>query len=206
MADVDRDSLPTVAEARTTQRETQRERREALKELKAADRADTATLRTAENEIFWHGVEERRDARAEAQQEKWKQEVAAESASLNPLTVSGVVEKPALAVLNVATGAAEKLIDFVGALLGGDSKPKIDPATLDQMDKIKAQRKARAALESIRDCMERGKNLKPEDVEHLTPTHLENIKAKGDAYLWEMIERMERGRERERDWGRERER
>ena len=74
------------------------------------------------------------------------------------------------------------------------------------MDKIKAQRKALAALESIRDCMERGTNLKPEDVEHLTPTHLENIKAKGDAYLWEMIERMERGRERERDWGRERKR
>ena len=64
MSDLDRDSLPTVAEARAAQRETQRERTEALK-----------------------------------------------------------VEKPALAVLKDATGAANKLTDFVSSLLSGDSKP-----------------------------------------------------------------------------------
>ncbi len=192
MADIDRDSLPTVAEARTTQRE----RAEVAREFPTANPAPLHT----------EAAQEPLDPRAAAQQEKWKQEVAAESASLDSGAASGIVEKPALTVFNAATGAADKLVDFVSALLGGDSKPPIDPATLDQMDKIKAQRKALAALESIRDCMERGTNLKPEDVENLTPTHLQNIKAKGDAYLWEMIERMERGRERERDWGRERER
>ena len=99
MSDLDRDALPSVAEARATQRETRREGSEALK-----------------------------------------------------------VEKPALAVLKDATGAADKLTDFVGALLG-DSKSPTDPAHVDPMQQIKAQGKALAALENIRDSMERGERF-----------------------------------------------
>ena len=145
MSDLDRDSLPTVAEARAAQRETQRERAEALK-----------------------------------------------------------AEKPALAVLKDATGAANKLTDFVSSLLSGDSKPP--PAHVDPMQQIKAQRKALAALGSIRDSMERGERLRASDIRNLMPNHLQNIARDGDDYLRGIIERMERGRERERDWGRARER
>ena len=147
MADIDRDSLPTVAEARAAQRETRRERTEALK-----------------------------------------------------------VEKPALAVLNGATGAADKLTDFVSSLLSGGSKPQPAPAHVDPMQQIKAQGKALAALENIRDSMERGERLRASDIQNLTPNHLQNIARNGDDYLRGIIERMERGRERERDWGRARER
>ncbi len=146
MTDVDRDSLPSVAEARAAQRETRRERAEALK-----------------------------------------------------------VEKPALAVLKDATGAADKLTDFVSMLLSGDSKPSPAPAHVDPMQQITAQRKALAALGSIRDSMERGERLRASDIQNLTPNHLQNIARNGDDYLREIIERMERGRERERDWGRARE-
>ena len=146
MSDLDRDALPSVAEARATQRETRREGSEALK-----------------------------------------------------------VEKPALAVLKDATGAADKLTDFVGALLG-DSKSPTDPAHVDPMQQIKAQGKALAALENIRDSMERGERLRASDIQNLTPNHWQNIARDGDDYLRGIIERMERGRERERDWGRARER
>ena len=74
------------------------------------------------------------------------------------------------------------------------------------MQQIKAQGKALAALENIRDSMERGERLRASDIQNLTPNHLQNIARNGDDYLREIIERMERGRERERDWGRERER
>ena len=121
---LDRDSLPTVAEARAAQRETRRERTEALK-----------------------------------------------------------VEKPALAVLNGATGAADKLTDFVSSLLSGDSKPSPVPAHVDPMQQIKAQRKAIAALENIRDSMERGERLRASDIQNLTPNHLQNIARNGDDYL-----------------------
>jgi hypothetical protein len=62
-----------------------------------------------------------------------------------------------------------------------------------------------AAIESIAESMERGEGLKAEDIQHLTPTHLENIKAHGDDYVRELIERAERDRQRYLDWGRERE-
>jgi cell filamentation protein len=111
----------------------------------------------------------------------------------------------ALFVFNKVTGAVESLVDFVCDFLAG-GKPLFSPAQFDQIDQIRAQRKAEAALENIRESIERGENLKAEDIEHLNPAHLENIKSKGDAYLLELIERMERTQARERDNVRERER
>ena len=74
------------------------------------------------------------------------------------------------------------------------------------MQQIKAQRRALTAIEHIRESMERGENLKPEDVQNLTPTHLENIRLRGDDYLRSLVERAERSRDRYIDYGRERER
>ena len=145
MSDLDRDSLPTVAEARAAQRETQRERAEALK---------------AENPL---------------------------------LPFSRTPQAP----------PTSSPILFLRCCRATANRP---PAHVDPMQQIKAQRKALAALGSIRDSMERGERLRASDIRNLMPNHLQNIARDGDDYLRGIIERMERGRERERDWGRARER
>lgn len=92
-------------------------------------------------------------------------------------------------VFNSATGATEKLADYVAGLLGGDSKPP-DFATIDQIDRIKAQRKARAAFDNICESVARREPLNASDIQNLTLSHLEDIKAKGDAYLSGLLTRM----------------
>ena len=175
MADVDRDSLPTVTEARTEQREHR-------------------------NAEFWQGVEEKRDASSAVKQEQWGKSRDAEIARVTDRDT----KTPSLGVLNAATGAVESLGDFILGFLGGSSPAPAMPA--DQLQQIRAQRKALAALENIQDSIERGENLKPDDIKNLTPTHLENIRLRGDDYLRELIERMERERVHKIDYGRERER
>lgn len=70
---------------------------------------------------------------------------------------------------------------------------------------IIAQRRELAAMKHIRDDIEAGRNLRASDIQALTPNHLENIKAKGDGYVMEMVESMDRRRrEREREHERER--
>jgi fido (protein-threonine AMPylation protein) len=112
-------------------------------------------------------------------------------------------------VTDAATGAAEKLADFVFWLLGNRAAnaQNVSPS-------VAEQRRALAALERMSEAMERGERLSASDITHLTPTHLENIKRHGDSYILSVIASMERqrdrdygyGRERERDYGRERER
>ena len=110
----------------------------------------------------------------------------------------------ALGVANNITGGVEKLADFVADFLSGSvPPPKRDPHT-ERVENIIAQRRALDALERIRDNIKSGKTLKPEDLQNLTPEHLNNIRSKGDDYLRDLIRRMEE--ERERDRGRERER
>jgi hypothetical protein len=92
-------------------------------------------------------------------------------------------------VFNSATGATETLADFVARLLG-DGSEQPDPATLDQMDKIKAQRKARAALDNICESVARRQPLNASDVQNLTLHHLQEINANGDAYLRGILTRM----------------
>jgi len=94
-----------------------------------------------------------------------------------------------LTVANAASGAAMGLVDFVCDFLAGGSKP---PPVTSQAQQIIAQRKAAAALENIRESIERGEGLRPSDIQHLTPTHLQNIKLMGDGYVRQIIEDMER--------------
>jgi hypothetical protein len=167
MVDVDREALPSVADARALQ-----------------------------HERFPHGAAGRSD------QEQERGNAEAELAHVGePKGASG------MSVVNTATGVAEGLVDFVAGLLGGGtSTPPQDPATRDAAAEIRAQRKALAALENLRESMERGDRLNASDIRHLTPEHLQNIYARGDDALRELIERMEERRQRERDYGRERER
>lgn len=109
-----------------------------------------------------------------------------------------------LKVADAVTGVVEKLTDFVAEMIIPSAPPpKRDPHAA-RVDNLIAQRRAQAALERIRHNVERGKPLRGEDVQNLTPDHIENIKARGDDYVRDLIRRMEESRERDR--GRERER
>ncbi len=116
------------------------------------------------------------------------------------------MRQPALMVFDAVAGKMESLVDFVCDFLSGSSQPPPDPKTISQREQIIAQRKALAAIENIRDSMERGEGLKAEDVRNLQPIHLENIKLRGDDYVRSLVEAAQLARERERDHGRERER
>jgi hypothetical protein len=101
-------------------------------------------------------------------------------------------------------GFAGSLGDFVLSLFGGSTPAPTQ--TPSQVEQIKAQRRAADALDNIRDSIERGEGLQPSDLKNLTPTHLQNIARQGDDYIRNLIERDERDRQRENDYGRERER
>jgi hypothetical protein len=254
MADIDRDSLPSVAEARASQREAAKERPEASatteqpkdifeawrkkeaarqaegtepiatpepkataapdrdapsaneppKDMFEAWRTKEAMRRDGDNDAFWQSVNERRDGKTEAVHSHRRKETA-EKVSQGEDAPSPV--GAALSVVDAVTGTAEKLTDFVLSFLGGGaSQPSQDPATVDAWAELKAQRKAAAALDNIRESMERGESLSASDIRNLTPMHLQNIASHGDDYLRQLIERIERDRQRENDWGRERER
>lgn len=131
------------------------------------------------------------------------------------------VEK-GLRVVESATGAVSKLGDFMVDLLAGSSsapqeKPSdmtafvTDPAARkqQQLGRLAASQRAendRAALESIREDMQAGRNLKAEDVKNLTREHQEQIRAFGDNAVRQMVddarkysERYWKGDERERE-------
>ena len=205
LATLDPASFPTVGAAQDKQQERHHQaghdRREALKKLRGADRADNATLRREDNKNHW---EARHEKDAETQKQ-WRKDVEAERARAPDRSAPS--EKSPFHVVNAVGGFAQSLGDFVGGLLAGDSgKPRPDPATVNEMEQIRAERRARAAIERMADSLARGQGFKPEDIQSLTPNHLENIKARGDAYVIELVRRAERERERYNDYGRERER
>jgi len=103
----------------------------------------------------------------------------------------------ALTVTDTATGAVSSLSSFVESLLGlaGGGAP---PPTKGDME-IRQQARALAALEDIRECIERGESLSSSDIAHLPHSHLVNLKYRGDDYMRELLEDLERDREREED-------
>jgi Relaxase/Mobilisation nuclease domain len=198
MEDVDREALPTVADARTVQHE----RAEAIAQIAQAARADDATLKQDDKATF---AADRIEREKEAQ-DAWRERTEAQrdNADTTP-DLADVAEGQAALMVDVAEGLAKTLADF---LTGFDSKPKTqeDLTREGQLREIRAQRQAIAALENIREAMEKGERLSASDIRHLAPTQIENMKARGDDALREMIQDMERRAERERDYGRARER
>ena len=107
------------------------------------------------------------------------------------------IKRAALTVTDTATGAVSSLSSFVESLLGlaGGGAP---PPTKGDME-IRQQLRALAALEDIRECIERGESLSSSDIAHLPHSHLVNLKYRGDDYMRELVEDLERDREREED-------
>ena len=222
MADVDRDSLPSVEEARETQRERNRARDaqqaepvrtpetrptpEAPKQQTAPSHTDDGPLRAVEKEVFKDERRERIEAAVEASVVRWEAKAEAERARIDPIDLKGAGTKTAALMVGVGDEAAVSLLDFVGRLLGGGKPPPQEFSTAASIQQLIAQRKALAAIENIRESMERGENLHPSAIQSLTPSHLENIRLRGDDYLRNLIEGLQRDRAHEIDYGRARER
>jgi len=200
MADIDRDALPSVAEARAVQHQ----RADTMKMLAEANRADDQTLREADNDNVWQDRRDRKDAATDRATEIWEQRADAERARIDPVDIGDIAKDQVLFVVDAASGVADTLCNFVDGLLGG-APPKPEFTTASQMEEIRAQRKALAALENIRESMERGEGLSAADISNLTPTHLANIKLHGDDYLRSIIEAQERSNPLQIDYGRARE-
>ena len=200
MADIDRDSLPSVAEARDVQRARMLDGPAHTRE--APDRTHDPATRAVEQEIAEKRLREVREAAAEAAPDR-KPEV--ERAGVDRVEIKDLAAKPALAVIDSATGLATGLASFIGGVLNarsaspnhGDDGP---------LAGLRERRRALAAMENLRQSLERGERLKAEDIQNLTPSQLENIRLKGDDYLRSIIASNERNRPREIDWGRGRER
>lgn len=117
------------------------------------------------------------------------------------------LERGAIIVLDAAARTAEGLVSFVDGLLGGGSTPP-PPASPPRSDveQIRAQRRALAALEKISESLQQGSTVDASAVRSLTPSHLQQIMLGGDEVLRSLASSVQTERDRDRDWGRERER
>jgi hypothetical protein len=164
--------------------------------------------------------QQQREARADQTQKNWSMHRDAEVARVKdaapPRRTGG------LQVMNRATGVAVSLGDFVSNLLAGSpaqpAEPKVDmkafatdPAArkrqqLGRLAAAQREKDSDKAIESIREDMEAGRNLKPENIAQLTRQHQEQIFSKGDDYVRQMVDDARKradsywkGRERERE-------
>jgi hypothetical protein len=184
-SDIDRESLPNVEEARAIQREH---------------------YPTAE------AVREAWDGKAQAtspnQVENAVSDVLEGAADLGA-SIGGVTQgaaKGAFMVAEALANAALKLFDFVEGMFGGGAPP---PPPESQVEQLRAQRRALAALERISESIKNEQPIAAGDIRSLTSAHLQGIREGGDEYLKILLDRMETDRKREQereDWGRARER
>lgn len=255
MADVNPDSLPSVAEARAIQRarhplghepspqvpqpdipkerplieinidhalaDKDVKRTDAERELKKAAWKDTQALRkpspgriSPERAFADAAREQAQRIRKERREEVFKQDQAAWKDNVkdrNPEKAKPL--EKGLRVVDSATGAVTGLGEFILDFLSGSSpQPKRldanDPIARAQQNvsAINASRRAEAAIESIRQDIQEGRNLKSEDIKNLTPARHHQIRAFGDSAVQQMVdearkhnERYWRGDERERE-------
>jgi Relaxase/Mobilisation nuclease domain len=154
---------------------------------------------------FWKGVDERRELRDANAQDRSRMKADAERARVTDPQAPKAAS--ALSVIDPVSGLASSLMNFLGSMAGPSKAPPLDPFTREgSRAQFDANRKSEAALESIRDSIAAGEGLKPEDIHHLTPIHIENIKLRGDTYLRSLVAQSEKSYILENDYGRTRER
>jgi hypothetical protein len=222
MADVDRESLPSVAELK----QEFREQREAVQGLKDAARADDKTLAAADNTAFWANYRAKEDELTEGRIAKGDQKRADEIARANPLPLPQLetgVSGGLFVASNIMGGVAEALEDVCDALadlFAGTTQPReiteVEFASsADARAEYRRQQAAERdaaearseALDRLRDDIAKGHHLDAGALRNLAPADILNIKARGDSHLIQIIEDHEKEKERENvQGGRERER
>jgi hypothetical protein len=201
----------------------------ALGKLEQAAKADNKTLRdqpaakpSAERAFGDAAREQAQDVRNERREEKFRTDQETWRSSVNERSPDKAkpVEK-GLQVVDSATGAVTKLGDFVLDFLSSSPQPQdkqidmkafvTDPAARkqQQLDRLAASQQAandKKALKSIHEDMRAGRNLKAEDIRHLTRQHQEEIRMFGDNAVRQMVDdsrkysdRYWKGEERERE-------
>jgi hypothetical protein len=173
IGDLDRDALPTVDQARQQQQTRVRGR-----SLSGGARKQ--------------GRGKKRAVSIDQRMESWQRRVKAERTRAEPSPTSA-----ALTVLDGVSGIALKLTDFVTDLLTGGGAPS-NNRKASQVDRMMERRRATAALDQLRDRMERGESLGAADVRSLTHAQLLILQTRGDDGLRRLIEDMQRERSRER--------
>ena len=209
MADIDRDALPSVEDARQRQRARPPRGPEPLKTIDDQTNARHASEVERAKALPDLSTVSKNSAVGKPREEEFEPSQSQpfkEGAKSSNAKAAGVPGGVSLGVASKLGDGVEKLADFVADFLTGAAPPpKRDPHA-DQVEQLIDQRRALAALENIRNDIEKGKALRPEDVQNLTSEHLLNIRAKGDVYLQDLIRRMEDDRDREHERGRSRER
>lgn len=228
MSDVDREALPSVAEASAMQRDRpvdERFQHAARQATGAYDHTATEAhnlrdeigpspasgaepsgrhdqgateAHNLRDEVFTRWTAEQ--PRQQANDAPRFEEAAAQPEPANDDARAGGGIKDGFAVVDAAANAIASLSDFVADLLSfGATETRPDPA-----EQIIQRRRAAAALHNIRDDIEQGKPLNAEDVRNLTPETLENIRAKGDDFLRLLVEQQQRDEQERRRGGMER--
>ena len=191
MADLDPAGLPSVIQAKATQRE----RKAARDEQSAAPKAKASANRFEQ---------------ATGRASKPSARPAPEMDAPRPARAAS---RGLFMATDATAKGAESLIDFVASitdLMGGASIPRPNAADLARDPAARrayytdqaAERESDQALDRMQKAMEAGKGLSRSDVQSLTPAHLLQIRAHGDDYLRQVIDE----RERDRGGGRERDR
>ena len=130
-------------------------------------------------------------------------EVASKGQPALDIDIAGGLEKGAIMVLDAVADTMERLVDFESDFLFGDASP---PPTQSQVDEIRAQRRAAAALETISENLQQGPTVDAGAIRSLTSNQLRDIMNGGDEVLRSLASYAEAERERDHDWERGRER
>ena len=225
-----------AAEIQRQQGEAAKQQQKDLEAMARVARADEAKLRAPapgtssfERAVADAAREQAQTVRAEQRDEKsraghlaWQNRAQDQKDKQfdNQVKASGKkAVRTGLQVAGRAGGAAMSLVDYVSNLLAGSSaEPKADmrafvtdPAARKQQQiarlaESRRERDFEKTAESIRQDMEAGRDLKPEDISHLPRQHQEQIHSKGDSYAKAMVDDARqradsywKGKEREPD-------
>ncbi len=225
MSDIDRDSLPTVAQAKQQQRTLQADRsnQQERSAARGPDRQEPhrdpmqdAQQQEARRQSQIEKEQQRREApRAQPDQSKDPGNARTSSPPSNGAgldAAADAITDTGLMVHDAAAGVTMKLTSFVGGLLGAFLNPGgslgaaySTESAAERATSFAAQRREAAGLSGIRDSLAHKQPLKAEDVRSLSRDTLENIRAGGDAALLDMIRRIEQEQAREHERGRTRE-
>jgi hypothetical protein len=222
---IDRDALPTVAEAKELfearrverQAEQHHARQDSAEQREERFEAQDRTAETAQRPTEDQAQARSTDKTSEnPRTEQPREEVRDDEARHDEARTAGAANQSSGEGIRVFDGVAKVfcgLADFIGDLLASFVAPpqpkrtafeQMDQDPADRVNDIRARRRAEAALENIADDLERGNTVKAEDVRNLAPADLQNIRDTGDAALLAMVRQLEEERERERDRGRTR--
>jgi len=192
MADIDRASLPSVAEARATQQDRFTREGTFDREAAAAAWADRPQSAAQEREAGPGRTDAAPEPEAPTPRQGGRGDDLAGDASIK--------------VTNAAGRIAGKLADMIADILSfGATESKAErPERNAHAEHVEERERIIQALDNIRESLERGDGVRMEDLKNLSPEHLLNIAAHGDDAMRALVRQEDEDRHRDRSYGWER--